>query len=99
MSAAGLLLALPIHPRRQDDELEVRTAGQGEGDLFIAQPALARVIEAALAAGALLDLMLPPAAREHRAALPQPLDQPLELGIVEIPARVGAELRQHPARP
>ncbi len=56
------------------------------------------MVEAARAAGAIDHGMLGPAAREQRAAPAQIVGQRVQRRIVEMPARVGAELGEHTAR-
>ena len=57
------------------------------------------MVEAALSAGALLDLVLAPAPGKQGALLAQAVDQGRELQIVDMAAGIGAEFRQHAARP
>src|SRR5262245_58422561 len=68
-------------------------AGEIEGDLLVAEEAVARMIERALAALAAEDAMGIPEARKIRALAMQAVDQPAQRKVVAMGARGGAELR------
>src|SRR5438552_12923410 len=74
-------------------------AGRVEGRLRVADEAVRRMVEAALAALAAGHPLVLPSAAEEAAAPRQLRDQRLQPGIVDMAAVVGAELGQHAARP